>query len=271
MLDLINADRAKFGRPPVRLGMNAAAQQHAEDMLNNFYIGHVDSGGMKPYMRYSLAGGLGAMGENAAYAGTEDPNDTRLYAPIVPRERLAQLQYAMMYDDADSNWGHRDQILEPQHQVVNIGIAFTQTRLALIQHFEENYVTFTHAPILANGVLTLGGTVDAMLGALRSVDIYYDPTPRAYTHAQLLAQPHSYSVGTSTRPAIQVILPAPPGSFYPSLPTYVSVAESWTGTGTSFQISANIASRITQPGVYTLLLWSANADYPLTTIALFAG
>jgi hypothetical protein len=269
MLDLINADRAKFGLSPVRLGTNPAAQQHADDMLAKYYIGHIDSGGMKPYMRYTLAGGLGAVGENAAYAGTDDPNDQRLYAPIVPRERLAQLQFAMMYDDADSNWGHRDQILEPQHQVVNIGIAFTQTRLALIQHFEENYVTFTQPPSLTNGTLTLGGAIDATLGRLQSVDIYYDPTPQAYTHAQLLAQPHSYSIGTSSQPAIQVIPPAPPGSLYPSLPPYVAIAQSWMGTGNSFQITANIADRITRPGVYTLLLWARDTNYPLTTISLF--
>ena len=55
-------------------------------MLAKYYLGHVDSGGMKPYMRYSLAGGLGAVGENAGYADTMNPQDSTRYERLDPRQ-----------------------------------------------------------------------------------------------------------------------------------------------------------------------------------------
>ncbi|GEM_PF-6062031 len=268
-LDLINADRMKAGLRPVALGSNAAAQQHAEDMLKNFYLGHIDSGGMKPYMRYSLAGGLGAVGENAAYSGTQDPNDKARYVALNPRDELRNLEFLMVYDDAASNWGHRDNILEVQHQLVNIGVAYDRTRLALSQQFEETYVKFIQRPNLTGGTLTLAGTVDMSVGTLKSIDIYYDPPPTPQGHAQLLAQPHSYSVGTTTRPIVQVIAPAPAGSFYVDLPANAVIATAWSGTGGAFQVTASVASKVSQPGVYTLLLWTDRGKFPLTTVSLF--
>lgn len=269
MLSLINADRAAAGARPVQLGSNGAAQQHAEDMLTNFYMGHVDSGGMKPYMRYSLVGGLGANAENVAYAGTTDPNDRANYVAVAPSEALQSLEHLMVFDDADSNWGHRDNILAPQHQVVNIGIAFTATRLALSQQFEDGYVTFTQAPKLANGTLTLAGAIDQSLGSVSAIDLYYDPPPVPHSHAELLDQPHSYSVGSSTTPVVDILPPAPQGSSYVNLPPYAVIANSWTGGGASFSISVNLGTRVANAGVYTLLLWSNGATYPLTTISLF--
>ncbi|MSQ22287.1 MAG: CAP domain-containing protein [Dehalococcoidia bacterium] len=187
MLHLINADRKKAGLVPVKLGTNPAAQQHADDMLANFYLGHIDSGGMKPYMCYTLAGGLGSNGENAGYAGTQDPNDRANYALLDPKAHLASLEFGMMYDDASSDWGHRDNILRPEHQYVNIGIAYNRTRLALSQQFEEMYLNFSQAPRLQDGTLTLAGTLDPSVGSLYSIDVYYDPPPTAYNHAQLLS------------------------------------------------------------------------------------
>lgn len=268
MLSLINADRAGAGTSPVQLGSNGAAQQHADDMLTNFYMGHVDSGGMKPYMRYSLAGGLGANAENVAYAGTTDPNDRANYVSISPNEALQSLEHLMVFDDADSNWGHRHNILAPQHQVVNVGIAFTATRLALSQQFDDSYVTFNQSPKFAGETLTLSGAIYQPLGSVSSIDIYYDPPPVTQGHAQLVEQPHSYSVGSSSTPVVQVIPPAPPGSAYVNLPPYAVTANHWTGSGASFSVSVNLGTRVANAGVYTLLLWSKGATYPLTTISL---
>lgn len=269
MLDLINADRAKAGVGPVAMGSNTAAQQHAEDMLKNFYLGHIDSGGMKPYMRYTLAGGLGASGENAGYSGTQDPSDRRNYRSIDPKRHLAEHEYAMMYDDAFSNWGHRDNIIEAQHQFVNIGIAYDRTRLTFSQQFEERYVNFSTPPKLDNGNLILAGSLDPSVGKLQSIDVYYDPPPSGFTHGQLLAQPRSYSVGTSDRPTIHIIAPAPRGSSYVGLLSTDVIATYWSATGNAFLVTANVAAKVSQSGVYTLLLWTDQGKFPLTTISLF--
>jgi hypothetical protein len=56
-LDLINQDRIANGLEPVDLGSNTAAQFHAEDMMEHGYISHWGLNGLKPYMRYTVAGG----------------------------------------------------------------------------------------------------------------------------------------------------------------------------------------------------------------------
>lgn len=66
MLDLINDDRLEHGLQPVTLGTNPAAQQHAEEMLSEGYLSHWGLDGLKPYMRYTLAGGFNYEAENVS-------------------------------------------------------------------------------------------------------------------------------------------------------------------------------------------------------------
>ncbi len=268
-LDLINEDRRKQGVAPVQLADDASAQQHAEDMLRNFYLAHWDTGGMKPYMRYTIAGGTGAVAENVAYSGTQDPNDIDRYRRLDPKETIAKLEYLMVYDDADSNWGHRDTILNSQHQYVSIGVAYTDTRLAMVQHFENRYVTFTSAPTIQSGVLSLAGSVDAAAGDIKSVDLYYAPPPQTLTHDELLAKPHSYKVGDGETPAVHILPPPPRGFRYTDLGPTDVIAGVWSQSNSTFDIQAQVGRLVSAPGVYTVLLWAEGMKSPLTTISLF--
>ena len=64
MLELINAERRRAGVTPVVLGTNDAAQLHAESSLAHCTSSYWGADGLKPYMRYSLAGGYQSNGEN---------------------------------------------------------------------------------------------------------------------------------------------------------------------------------------------------------------
>ena len=58
MLELINAfQREEVGLPRLELGNNIAAQLHAEASLANCFSSNWGVDGLKPYMRYTLAGG----------------------------------------------------------------------------------------------------------------------------------------------------------------------------------------------------------------------
>ena len=69
MLELINEERVRRGVPPVELGDNWAAQLHVESALENCFFSHWGIDGLKPYMRYSLAGGYQSNGENGSGGG----------------------------------------------------------------------------------------------------------------------------------------------------------------------------------------------------------
>lgn len=192
-LELINNDRTKYGVPLVKLGNNLAAQKHAEELLANRYLSHWNLAGLKPYMRYTLSGGVGAVGENIAFLGFfyYEPRA----AHIDPKTTITSLEYDMMYNDAESEWGHRDNILDKWHNKVNIGIAYDETTLALVQDFEDDYIAWKNPIKYDNGILSLEGKTT--LGKIYNIALYYDPPPEPLTKEQLLKPPYNgaYSLG----------------------------------------------------------------------------
>ena len=68
------------------------------------------------------------------------------------------MQWGMMYDDAESDWGHRDNILNPFHNKVSIGIAYNNNAIYLVQDFEDDYLQWNIVTEQSNEV-TMTGTV----------------------------------------------------------------------------------------------------------------
>ena len=133
MLELVNAERAKAGLNPVVLGNNIAAQLHAESALENCFSAHWGIDGLKPYMRYSLAGAYQSNGENGSgsdYCITAS-DGFRAIGSIEQEIREAM-------DGWMNSSGHRRNILDPQHKKVNIGIAWDRYNTLMYQHFDPN-------------------------------------------------------------------------------------------------------------------------------------
>ncbi|MBI4286638.1 MAG: CAP domain-containing protein [Chloroflexi bacterium] len=271
MLALINKDRQDFGLAPVTLAYNAAAQKHAQDMLDNYYISHWATDGLKPYMRYTLEGGLNFERENDAYSGwfnrAENPAN---YAPIDPKEEINALEYAMMYDDAASDWGHRDTILYEWNKRVSLGIAYDNKRLALVQQFEGDYIEYTVPPTLSGNTLSLGGRFTGPSIVLDNVSIAYEALPQPLTAEQLLAGPHNYNLGERLN---FIIPPPPPGQFYVGLPPEAIQAKTWElDQAGRFSIQADIAPSLAKgKGVYTVVIVvkMGNEAVNLTNYSIF--
>ncbi len=193
MLELINEERESAGLNPVGLGDNRAAQLHAESSFENCFASHWGLDGLKPYMRYSLAGGFQSNGENGhgtSYCITESDG--------YRQNRDIQTEVR----DAMAGWmdssGHRRNILDPTHKQVNIGLAWDRFNFVAIQHFEGDYVRYDTTPVIEDGVLKLKGTLrnGATAKALSGlgVQIYYDPSPQPLTRAQV-ARTYCYDGG----------------------------------------------------------------------------
>ncbi|MDD5289082.1 MAG: CAP domain-containing protein [Dehalococcoidales bacterium] len=257
MLSLINKDRQDNGVPPVILAYNAAAQKHAQDMFDNYYGSHWGTDGLKPYMRYTLEGGLSTEGENSAYSGWFNPSDNPdNYQSINTREELAALQYTMVYDDAASNWGHRDTMLNKSYTKVSLGIAYSDKRLALVQQFEGEYVEYYTAPSISNGTLALLGRVTSADIEINNISIAYEPAPQSLTNAQLTGDA-AYTDGYSLGERINFILSPPPaGREYKDLPSYAIIASKWiVNSAGQFAIQADINASLSKgKGVYTIVI-----------------
>ncbi len=166
------------------LGSNHAAQLHAEASLANCTAGHWGIDGLKPYMRYTLAGGYQSNSENVSgsdYCVTSIDG----YRPIGPIESEAfEIVEGFM-----GSPGHRDNILDKSHKRVSIGLAWDKYNIVAVQHFEGDYIEYDLVPTIRDGVLGIAGRSKKGVRFTDSTDlgiqVYYDPPPYALTRGQV--------------------------------------------------------------------------------------
>ena len=193
MLELINSERTDAGVGSVVLGNNVAAQLQAETAFDNCFLSHWGFDGLKPFMRYSLAGGYQSNGENASglsYCVTAADG----YAP----NSSINQEIRETMDGWMNSPGHRATLLDPWYKKVNIGMVWGRYNSYMIQHFEGDYVESDQPPAIVNNVLYVSGTTK---NGVRfdenrdlSVQIYYDAPPYQLTRGQL-ARTHCVDSG----------------------------------------------------------------------------
>ncbi len=269
----INADRAANGTGPVTLVFDQAAQQHADSMLYYGYFSHFDTQGYKPYMRYSLLGGLGADFENVAFFSYSLPH----YLSTSSVENSIQtLEHSMVYDDVSCcNNGHRDNILDPMHNQVAIGVAYNSTNVYFDEEFENVYVNLNVSVSSSSSsnpyYVTMTGSPTRSFSVPSSVFVAFDPTPAAQTPAQLNNGPHEYGPGTLEGGVL------PKDSLFGTCPQFTSgttvCADRWVFTSTSVEVAFSLQDFVKSygPGVYTLyLVLGSSTNSAITTISVFA-
>ena len=294
MLELINQERERAEVPPVELGTNDAAQLHAESALEHCVASHWGVDGLKPYMRYSLAGGYQSNGENAHgldYCYKESDG----YRAI----ESINHEIRQMMDGWMGSPGHRNNLLGRWHKKVNIGLTWDRYNLMGFQHFEGDYVEYDRLPSIESGILTLSGK--SKNGALVDqdspvIDIFYDPPAQTLTPSQL-SRTYCYTLGL---PVAFLVQPSSGGWYYPSdetthqpcldpykvspeaappsspaearknwqqahdmvfLPLEITVpyiiASEWTVAGYRFSVTVDISEVLDSHGlgIYTVVLW----------------
>lgn len=267
-LNVINQDRGKFGLGGVTLSPIPSAQQHADSMLYFGYFSHFDTQGYKPYMRYTLLGGVGAVEENIAFISWE----STYYTGINNVEKsISDLEYSMMYNDsACCSDGHRDNILSPLHNRVSIGVAYNSTALFFVEDFENYYINLQLT--LVGSSVSIQGTPVNLSQKSSEMAVFYDPIPTSENVSALNNSPHEYDPGTLV------------GGVFPPCPvvcpysqTGVTVyASHWEYTPTEVSLSFSLSQFVQRfgPGVYTLYLLAGGntnttVDNALTSISIF--
>lgn len=206
-LTLINKVRTDADLNELTLDANTAAQSHAEQSRDNCTRGHWGPDGLKPYMRYTLAGGEQYSAENV-FAIDFCPEDLGNYRLETPRE---QIDFAM--DRFLSSPGHRRNLLNPYHRKVGIGLTYRPPTIWFVQLFVGDYIEYETKPTIDSGTLALSGQTKngaAISGTSPTLTIYYDRPPQPLTQGQL-SRTYCYNNGqriASIRP------PPEPGSAY---------------------------------------------------------
>ncbi|HWR43471.1 CAP domain-containing protein [Sporomusa sp.] len=115
--NLLNADRAANGLPPLKLNLvvTAVAERHAQDEIDRNFFAHVNPDGKSPFDRMRSAGiSFGYAGENLAI-----------------NRNVTAAQQAFM-----NSPGHRANILNPNYKQVGIGVRYSpQGSVYIVQNF----------------------------------------------------------------------------------------------------------------------------------------
>jgi hypothetical protein len=266
-VSLINTDRANQSASAVSLGTNQAAQQHADSMLKYDYFSHYDTQGFKPYMRYTLLGGVGAVTENLAFI-TWPSNHFNSLASL--EGSISVLEHGMMYNDsACCNNGHRLNIVNPLHNRVAIGLAYNSTSLFFVEDFENYYANLSYN-VSSSYQFSMNGNFTAPVAKPSQIYVTFDSKPSAETPEQLDAGPKDYDPGY----LLGGVLP-PCDDTCPALETGATVhASVWVITPESLEISFDLSPfiRAYGTGVYTVyLLTGADTGSALTSISIFVS
>lgn len=249
VLNDINTARMAAGVPNATLVEPIASTYRTQDMLANQYFGHYDLSGIYPGYYYTKLGGLYTMEENIGYNYYSLPVTAADVASAVNGSL-----YAMIYNDGFHLYEHRDSLLDPTNNYVDISVANDSNRVYIVIHMIKDWVSWESPPSFTNGTFSCAGILDLNNSTITDVLIYYSNSSMytSYTYdssLHVLTGASTYTIGD---PIVGVL---PPPQLYEFVDTMRPTT--WSVNGQQFSISFKLTN-ITNPGIYTFSLWAEN-------------
>lgn len=237
MVELINRDRQAAGLSPVQWDETAAraAQAHAEEMASYVYLSHWNLAGYGPEHRYFFAGGRDAVRENV-YAYYQR-SSAGVGIPIQDWKAIVENAQEALMESA----GHRDNILQPSHTHVGIGIGYNAAlgEVRIAQEFVDRYVTLEPVAesVRAGQSVEIAGRV--LPGASSPlINLAYEPFPTPMSVADL----NKTSEYTPRAEAFHALKPRVEGN--------------------RFQATIRF-SELDKPGLYHIRIWVERDNQPI--------
>ena len=158
-------------------------------MAKHKYVSHWNREGLKPYQRYSLAGGFHATQENISAA------DNTWSSQLKDLVQDTSYLHLRLYNETPPNDGHRKAILAPQHTHVGFGIAVDELRLRVVELFVSRYVELDSQPQKGKPgeTINLKGALRNLNHTLTVIEVFYEPLPKELD-ADALNQTRAYSL-----------------------------------------------------------------------------
>ena len=218
VLEHVNSARVDAGLNAVTLEANPAVQYHAEEMLANCYTSLWSIDGLKPYMRYALAGGdqyMSGIVYGPNYCITE--SDGR--EPISLESEIIDAVDALLNDTYTSAI-----IFDPYNAYTSVGIAYDEYNMQLYILFEYDLIDWHTAQIDGNK-LTIRGMLynDAFpnmtlpYASQPFLTLRYDPPSADLTLGQL-ARTYCYDYG----PRVSIVVVRGLPKYYETIPVALS-------------------------------------------------
>ncbi len=242
ILGMINEEREVEKVAPVALDELATevATKHAWDLVRGKFTGHWGSDGLKPYHRYSFAGGTEATAENVTAA-----DNTWSMKEKDLKQDTAYL-HLRLYQEKPPNDGHRQTILNPEHTHVGIAVVVHELRLRLVELFISRYVDLK--PVVQEAkpgaTVSFAGKIRVTPYRFNNLEVHYEPMPTPPS-PEMLRSPGPYSLPKEARK----LLPKLPQPFIYPDGTFGVVEVN----GPNFSVPVKLYK--STPGIYTIVTW----------------
>jgi uncharacterized protein YkwD len=261
LLEVINVERGLAGVPAVALDELACTVEHghALDMARGHFLSHWGSDGLKPYQRYSLAGGHDYSAENVS--GTDQ---IRSWKPDRVTAQLVSMNIRM-HEEKPPGDGHRRTILNAEATHVGLGIALNSDNLRLAQLFLARYAEIEplRRSVKTGVKFSVKGKLINRSHIFQQADVFFEPLPAP--ERSLENAGHRYS------------LPDEYKTLRPKLSEPMRYVDGSTGTielGSHGKFEIPVSLPKNRPGIYTIVIWikktSKAKGVPITEICFKA-
>ena len=243
LLELVNAERFQAGVNDLEFDdlAHRVATSHATDMATGDFISHWGSDGLKPYHRYSFAGGIHAIQENVASI------DNFFSADWKDLTNDLITLHVRMHSEKPPRDGHRRTILSPQNTHVGFGFATNQRRLRLVELYVAKYLEVSGFKPRAerNEKFYLSGRLLNNQHSLQQIDIFYEPPPAARDEGSQARQ-GSYGMPDE----YETLRPRLKGRWY-----YADGSKGVIDLEDNGRFSVPIKLFRAEPAIYTIVFW----------------
>jgi uncharacterized protein YkwD len=262
LLEMVNEERAVAKLPALAIDELATrvATAHATEMAQHEFASHWNRDGLKPYHRYSLAGGTDATQENVSAADNTWSNK------LSDLKQDTSYLHLRLYEEKPPNDGHRKTILAPQHTHVGFGIAVEKLRLRLVELFVAKYVEVKQLPRVAKpkSVVAFSAKILKRNHSLNHVEVFYEPMPKP-PELSWLNEPRPYDLPDHSKVLRPKVMP-------PYMYTDRSRGDVDVGLDGSFSVPVTLFHD--KPGIYTIVAWlkpGSGKTFPATEVCIQAS
>ena len=188
-LELINSSRRKHNAPPVKFDILASrvANSISREAAINAYVGHWNMKGEKPYQRYSLAGGVDHVAENASGVSTTGSFNQ---SPASILELMEESHQAFMAEKKPAD-GHKQTVINKLHNYVGLGVYITETEFRYYELYIDRYYTFGPVPDRVSPGESVSIYCHPGKGVyINLVMVYYEKAPSAMKPREISSRPY---------------------------------------------------------------------------------
>jgi len=245
LVKLINEERQKKGVEPVKLVDWGLSKIKLIEMVNKKYFGHCNPEGLILPVEYG----------NASHYYFEENLGITIGHPLNGSMYWLAKNHieSMIYNDSDSDWGHRNSLLDPTNNLIDLSCGIINNKFYIVIYMIKGWIKWIEPPHYDNGKVIAEGEIQMQGSRLTSVSIYEYESPKVIqwpVKSGIKFTCNSYNIGK----AYAVVVPGSSlsGTLRSIEATEYMVRDNW------FRIVFPLNNPAVENRTYIILFWVKN-------------